>query len=185
MATLWTCMQEVLVQISAGALAILTEVFRSSLQSFQVNAVTVLQLHHDCFLPNPSQFIIHQSLYNLTLYSVTTKCHKTTNKEQKAIRASMWWGYTDRVTWNVGTWKPGESPLLPIQTNHIPNHPVYITWLHVHSSHFNPEDGDSMFLQILVSNSKTTRCHNRGDQNLNTHCRENGKTWDHNNDSKW
>jgi hypothetical protein len=41
--------------------------------SLQENARIVLKLGHDCFLPNPFQFIIHRWPYHSKLYSVVTE----------------------------------------------------------------------------------------------------------------
>jgi hypothetical protein len=60
------------IRISAETPSILTEVFRSLPPSFQANAGIVPPFCHDCFLPNHFQFIIHQPLYKLTLYSLDT-----------------------------------------------------------------------------------------------------------------
>jgi hypothetical protein len=41
---------------------ILSEVFHAFPQFFQANVVMIPQLGHDCFLPNPFQFINHPTI---------------------------------------------------------------------------------------------------------------------------
>jgi hypothetical protein len=45
-------------------------VFRAICQSLQANTTIVPALAYDSFLQNPLQFIIHQSIHNLTLSSL-------------------------------------------------------------------------------------------------------------------
>jgi hypothetical protein len=46
------------------------EDFRGFLQPLQANAEIICRLGHDRFLPNPFQFVIHQSSHYSTLYIV-------------------------------------------------------------------------------------------------------------------
>jgi hypothetical protein len=57
----------------------LTEV-RGFLQSLQTNAGIVPRLGHNRFLPNPFQFIIHDSSYYPPLYSLDTERVVNTKK---------------------------------------------------------------------------------------------------------
>jgi hypothetical protein len=59
-------------RISVGTPANLTVDFLGFLQSFQTNSWIALRSGHDQFLPVPFQFIIHESSYHPTLYSVHT-----------------------------------------------------------------------------------------------------------------
>jgi hypothetical protein len=54
-------------------MVILTEVLRNFSQSLQAVVGIVLLLDHYRFLPDPFQYIIHLSSYNLMLYSRVTK----------------------------------------------------------------------------------------------------------------
>jgi hypothetical protein len=49
------------------------QVFHGVPQSFQTNSDIATGLGHDCFLPNPVQFIIHLSPYHSTLYNLDTE----------------------------------------------------------------------------------------------------------------
>jgi hypothetical protein len=58
------------VRISVGTTAaILNEDFRGLPWSNQANDAIVPGIGHDCFLPNPFQFIIHNSFYHSMLCS--------------------------------------------------------------------------------------------------------------------
>lgn len=73
------------IRISVGTRAILNEVLREFPQSLQENARIAHQLHHDCFIPDPFQFIIHLSPCHMKLYSVATDSivkQLTTNRTQ-------------------------------------------------------------------------------------------------------
>jgi hypothetical protein len=52
--------------------AILIDVHHGFLQSFKTNVGIVLQLGHVYVLPNPFQFIIHQSSYHAIIYGLDT-----------------------------------------------------------------------------------------------------------------
>jgi hypothetical protein len=70
--TLQPCIRVVLssnLGLDAGP-TILTEVLRGFLRSFQANAGIVPRLRHNSFLPNSFQFIIRQSPYHSTSYSL-------------------------------------------------------------------------------------------------------------------
>jgi hypothetical protein len=72
---LLVCNLECPVRISTARPNILTDIFRYFFQSFEVNAGTVsyLRFGHNCFLPHPFQFILHQSLYNSTPLACVAK----------------------------------------------------------------------------------------------------------------
>jgi hypothetical protein len=53
-------------------LAILTQVICLLPRCLQANAGIVHQLSHDCFFPNPFQFVIQPRLYYLMLHSLAT-----------------------------------------------------------------------------------------------------------------
>jgi hypothetical protein len=61
------------------------------------------------------------------------------------------------------------TPLvLKVDTNVLEENSAFIFRVEV----VDPEGRSSMFLQMLVSNSKTTYCHNLENYNLNIHCCE-------------
>jgi hypothetical protein len=60
-----------LINILTRRLAILTEIFHGLPQSLQEDRNSTLKLGHDCFLPNPFQFIIHVPPYHSTLHSLS------------------------------------------------------------------------------------------------------------------
>jgi hypothetical protein len=69
------------VWILTGAPAILMDLFCGIPQSLQANDRIVPWLNHECFLPNPFQFIIHQSPYHSMIHSLRYwQCHKYTTK---------------------------------------------------------------------------------------------------------
>jgi hypothetical protein len=69
--TLLVCIQRPRVQISAMKPAVLPEVFRDFPHSFQANSGIRLKIGRDHFPSQPSEFIIHVSSFNLTLYSLS------------------------------------------------------------------------------------------------------------------
>jgi hypothetical protein len=89
------------VWISVETPNILTEVLRGFPQSLKANAGIVPQTGHDRFLPDPSQFIIHLSCYQLTLYSLrywqrhkitdqTTRRHIPENVRASNLKCPIW-----------------------------------------------------------------------------------------------
>jgi hypothetical protein len=65
------------VRISTG-----TKTLRCFLLSLQANSEISLRVGHDHFLPNPFQFIIHQSCQHLTLYSASLNNGSGEGKEE-------------------------------------------------------------------------------------------------------
>jgi hypothetical protein len=57
----------------------LKEVFGGFSQLLQASARVLPELTHDYILPDPFQFIIHQSLYHQMLYGLLYCCHIRTN----------------------------------------------------------------------------------------------------------
>jgi hypothetical protein len=77
---LLTCIREDPGLILGWISAILTEVLRGFPKYIQENARRVLQLGHECFLPNPSQIIIHLSTIHSTESTVAT--HSAVKRRQ-------------------------------------------------------------------------------------------------------
>jgi hypothetical protein len=87
---LYTCIGRCFVWISAGTQVILTEILCCML-TLHTNIRIVPRLGHDCFLPNPFQFIVHQTSHHLMLQSLRYwQSYKVRykNKELEWISAS-------------------------------------------------------------------------------------------------
>jgi hypothetical protein len=114
-----------LAQISAGTLAILTEVFYGSPQSLLTNAGIVPQLGDDHFLPNPFQFM---SSYHILLYCLDTEIiikWPTTYNLPDAIEkvctgwsaeSTLWTHRWSKVCWQEYQWTHCSLSQLIIRT---------------------------------------------------------------------
>jgi hypothetical protein len=74
----------------------------SSAQSVQTSVEMIPRLGHDCFLPNPLQFIIHMSSYHWTLHGLGTESVVT---ERKEINHTVENWYCLSVHMNLLYWK--------------------------------------------------------------------------------